>query len=354
MERRRNSGPRTTAILLAGLVMVLSGCGSSREAPGGQGSAGDPPVGEGLGHDVRFYVNPDGNAVQAVAGLRNKGRKQEARRLQRGIASQPTATWLTDDSDAVYGEARSITEAAAAQDTLPVLVAYNLPNRDCGLYSSGGAADIDTYLDWLGSLAAGIGRKPALVVLEPDAIAQSLEGCGSDGATDERYRMLAEAVDILERQPHVRVYLDAGNASWIEDLDALAAALEASGVTKADGFALNVSNFETTERSAAYGRKLSQRLGGAHFVIDTSRNGAGPPPTAAAKPGSHPSWCNPPGRRLGTRPTTDTGIAAVDALLWVKQPGDSDGECGGAPPAGTWYPRYAAQLLSGSRPEPSH
>ena len=324
--------------------MVLSGCGSSREAPGGQGSAGDPPAGEGLGHDVRFYVNPDGNAVQAVAGLRE--REEEGGATAAARHRQPA------DGHLAHGRLRRRVRrgpehhrggrgaghpsgARRLQPAQPRLRAVLV--RGCRRHR---------HLPRLAGVAGcGGRRKPALVVLEPDAIAQSLEGCGSDGATDERYRMLAEAVDILERQPHVRVYLDAGNASWIEDLDALAAALEASGVAKADGFALNVSNFETTERSAAYGRKLSQRLGGAHFVIDTSRNGAGPPPTAAAKPGSHPSWCNPPGRRLGTRPTTDTGIAEVDALLWVKQPGDSDGECGGAPPAGTFDTGLAGALL---------
>jgi len=333
----------TTVVAMSVAVSTLTGCASSGQAP-----ADPPSSARVLGEDVRFYVNPDGNAVQAVAAMRSAGKGRAARLLQRRIASQPTATWLTDDPDAVYSEARSLTEAAAATDTLPVLVAYNLPDRDCGLYSSGGAGDIDSYLDWLGSLAAGIGRKPAVVVLEPDAIAQSLAGCGSDGATDERYRMLAEAVDILKRQPHVRVYLDAGNSSWVKDLDALATALEASGVGAGDGFALNVSNFQTTKRSVAYGRELSQRLDGAHFVIDTSRNGAGPAPVAASDPGAHTSWCNPTGRRLGTRPTTDTALPLVDAFLWVKQPGDSDGECGGGPPAGTWYPRYATHLLGGA------
>lgn len=39
--------------------------------------------------------------------------------------------------------------------------------------------------------------------------------------------------------------------------------------------ALNVSNFQTTESEIRYGRRLSELLGGARFVIDTSRNGNG-------------------------------------------------------------------------------
>jgi endoglucanase len=160
--------------------------------------------------------------------------------------------------------------------------------------------------------------------------------------------MLDQAVRILQRQPHVRVYVDAGNASWIKDLDGLTSALRRSGVGRADGFALNVSNFETTAASERYGARLSSRLSGAHFVVDTSRNGAGQPRPGAGKD-PHRSWCNPVGVRLGTPPTTRTGNPLVDAYLWVKQPGDSDGTCGdGAPPAGQWWPRYATELMGGA------
>lgn len=329
----------TVALLLVG--SVLSGHGHGHGHGSGATTAAEPP--RRLG-DASFYVDPAGNAVQAVERLRRQGRTEQARTLRRRIADQPSAIWLTTDRAAVFAQTQSITEAAVADGSLPVMVAYNVPGRDCGLYSSGGAADIDAYLGWVGSLAAGIGGRPAVVVLEPDAVAHSLDACIPDAEVKERYRMLGEAVTILRRQPGVHVYLDAGNASWIEDLDGLSSALRASGVEEADGFALNVSNFETTKRSVAYGRELSGRLGGAHFLIDTSRNGAGPPSQGTA--GSHRTWCNPPGRRLGTAPTTRTGHRLVDALLWVKQPGDSDGACRpGAPPAGAWWPEYAAALL---------
>jgi endoglucanase len=76
-------------------------------------------------------------------------------------------------------------------------------------------------------------------------------------------------------------------------------------------------------------------------VIDTSRNGRGP---------YRNRWCNPPGRGLGTPPTTETGHPLVDAFLWVKTPGESDGDCGEAPPAGQWWPRYALGLAQRANP----
>ena len=77
---------------------------------------------------------------------------------------------------------------------------------------TGGAADVDAYLSWLGSLAAGIEDRRAVVVLEPDAVPHAVEGCTGSADPAERYRLLTEAVRILQRQPGVAVYVDAGNA----------------------------------------------------------------------------------------------------------------------------------------------
>jgi endoglucanase len=80
-------------------------------------------------------------------------------------------------------------------------------------------------------------------------------------------------------------------------------------------------------------------------VIDTSRNGNGPDTSA----GDTPNWCNPPGRALGPNPSTNTGMQQVDAFLWVKQPGSSDGSCRpGEPRAGQWWPDYALELARGA------
>jgi endoglucanase len=77
-------------------------------------------------------------------------------------------------------------------------------------------------------------------------------------------------------------------------------------------------------------------VGGKHFVIDSGRNGLGPDTSG--------EWCNPAGRALGIRPTTNTGVAGLDAFLWIKTPGESDGACNGAPAAGQWWADYALGL----------
>jgi endoglucanase len=116
----------------------------------------------------------------------------------------------------------------------------------------------------------------------------------------------------------------------------MATRLNGAGITNANGFALNVSNFYYTSEQVTYGNSLSALVGGKHYVIDTSRNGLGSL--------GDDKWCNPEGRALGDRPTTATGNALADAFLWIKIAGESDGACNGAPAAGTWMPEYALGL----------
>ncbi|NIZ91682.1 glycoside hydrolase family 6 protein [Kineococcus rubinsiae] len=325
-------GPRGAgrALLSAAVaVLLLAGCSD------GSGTAGAPAAEPGPLAGARLHVNPASHAAEQVASWRAQGRVDDAAVLQR-IAGQPTAVWFAGQQADPGGSAAALVQAAAAADAVPVLVLYNLPGRDCGQFSAGGAADADAYRAWVGAVAAGLGDARAVVVLEPDAVPHLIEGCEQvpvDRAT--RLQLLNAAVDTLARHPGVRTYLDAGNASWVGDRSALADQLSAAGIARTAGFSLNVANFETTAASTAYGHGLSDLLGGAHFVVDTGRNGNGPGDT----------WCNPPGRALGTPPTTDTGDGRVDAHLWVKQPGDSDGACGqGQPAAGVWWPEYALSL----------
>ncbi len=178
-----------------------------------------------------------------------------------------------------------------------------------------------------------------MIVLEPDALAQGLTSCEGNGQTDRRERLLKGAVTTLSGAG-AQVYIDAGNPGFVTDVGKLADGLRKSGVEQAAGFALNVANFKPTTDVASFGQRVSDLLGGSRYVIDTSRNGNG----AYSGP-QEPTWCNPPGRALGTPPSRRTGIANVDAFLWVKRPGESDGNCrGGAPNAGQFWPDYALSL----------
>lgn len=262
-----------------------------------------------------FYVDLDSHAYQQMAEWA-MSRPSDAADLQ-VIATQPTAKWFGDWNSDIQSSVDDYVTTVGADGALPVLVAYNIP---C-------SADADLYRTWIQGFADGVGDHEAMVVLEPDAL--SLD-CIYDSSVD----LLADAVTILKSNAHVSVYIDAGHPNWVSTTD-MATRLQAANVSAADGFALNVSNFYTTDENISYGEAISALIGGKHFIIDTSRNGNG----------SNGEWCNPSGRSLGENPTTATGNAFVDAFLWVKPPGESDGTCNGGPSAGTWWADYALGLV---------
>lgn len=288
-----------------------------------------------------FWVDPESPAAVEAARLRVEGKESQAALLER-IARQPAAVWPAGD-DPVPAVRRATGGAAKAGSTA-VLVAYNVPHRDCGQHSAGGAADRAAYGEWIDAFASAIGESKAMVVLEPDAVPHMVDGCTPAEYHGERSTLISGAIERLKQQPGVKVYLDAGNPAWIEDPEKIAGPLRRAGIDRADGFSLNVSNFQTDTATRAYGKALSERLDGAHYVVDTSRNGNGPLGAAGQD-----AWCNPPGRALGTPPTTRTGDPLLDAYLWIKRPGESDGSCRGGPSAGTWWPEYALGLARNTK-----
>jgi endoglucanase len=321
---------------------------------------------------------------------------------------------------------RQTVSTAERQRRLPVLVAYNLPYRDCAQYSAGGAADSTAYQAWIDGFARGIGKDKAIVILEPDGIGiipynttifgeaewckptitdasgQTVPAPGASAV--DRYAQLNYAVDSLAKHaPNAAVYLDATNSGWLGVGEA-AYRLTKAGVLRAHGFFLNVSNYQKTNELIQYGTWVSSALaapsgapawafdgqGNFHFdwlpsqydpaqnyainysaeyastvtqgiaalmgnavatisfVVDTSRNGQGPldPAPYALLPYQQPEsvirglqtgyWCNGYGAGAGIRPSTNTGVPLLDAYLWIKVPGESDGGCDIAGGARAW------------------
>ncbi|MFW3465244.1 glycoside hydrolase family 6 protein [Streptomyces microflavus] len=283
-----------------------------------------------------LFRDPGSQVVQWVRANPDDPRRSL---IESRIAAQPAAVWFAQyNPGQVAAEVRAVTRGAAAAGRTPVLVPYAIPDRDCGGASQGGAPDGAAYDAWIREFAEGLGAGPAIVILEPDAIA--LSDCLTAGARAARFASLARAGATLRAaNPKARVYFDGGHSGW-HPAPKQAAALRAAGVTTSgDGIFTNVANFRTTADERAYARQVLAALGGPSglgAVIDTSRNGNGAPP-----PGQ---WCDPEGRALGQAPTTRTGEDRIDAYLWVKLPGESDG-CSAAP--GAFSPEYAHGLATG-------
>lgn len=378
---------------------------------------------------THFYVpKPDHGAIEQIAALTSQGAREDAA-LIRAMIDTPQAVWFEGGTpeQAEHG-VRDTVARAAAKKSVPVLVVYNIPYRDCSQFSAGGASGTDEYLAWIEGFAAGIGNAEVMVILEPDGLGiipwyttinGELEWCQPSGGDASlaaaRFTELNAAVDRIKEQPNAAVYLDGTHSGWLGVGD-LSDRLIKAGVERADGFFVNVSNYQEQRKLEKYGTWTSQCLYLAeqrdwwnvawcgsqyfpanpadfdtwvltdqqyvqqyadaglampppsemrHFVVDTSRNGLGPwTPPADHPPGDPQDWCNPPDRGLGLRPTTATYSPLIDAYLWVKIPGESDGECtrwapGGGidpvrghadPPAGVWFPEQALELARLAQP----
>ena len=245
------------------------------------------------------------------------------------LAAPAQPFWLATPQAALPVDFLAIITAAKQTGRVPLVVIYGVPWRDCGRYSAGGASQAQQYSDWISRIAAALDSTSAIVILEPDALAGG--ECLPKDAMTARKELIAQAVKTLKINPTTYVYIDAGNPGWMHHAD-MAQRLSEAGISRADGFAVNVSNYYTTAESVAYGQDISGLVGGKGFVVDTSRNGRGP-----AGPGQ---WCNPPGRAIGDLPRILPGPGGVDAYLWIKNPGESDGTCNGGPVAGQlWLPQ---------------
>jgi endoglucanase len=394
-----------------------------------------------LDPNTQFYIPPPNHgAIAQIADLTSSGHKEDAH-LIREMIDTPQAVWFTAGTPkSIEQDVRNTVKRAAAKKTIPVLVTYNVPGRDCANLSAGGATTEAEYKAWIDGFAAGIGNSKAIVIVEPDGLGLLPSNCSVPvPSTDaQRYRELNYAVDTLGAKPNTLVYLDATHSAWLNVRDASTRLMQA-GVQRADGFYLNVSNYQYTENQVQYGTWISKCIarlstnpgaecpdqywnggplpsliaqtigewtgdalsrygvwsdtdttvvntpagprmpfntsginlryadttGTTHFVIDTSRNGVGPWNYGSSYPndGVAQDWCNPPDRGLGLRPTANTGNPLVDAYLWIKIPGESDGQCTRGtsgpqdpergivdPAAGAWFPEMALELVHNANP----
>ena len=230
---------RTTSVVTTIPVAGLDGGGSVRLVRSPVKAAAAPgPRGRAL------WAVPGSQAGAAAAGLRATA-PADAALLDR-IAATPQGVWLGDWTPAgtVGSKVQAVLAPALAHDALVTFVLYAIPHRDChaaGLPTAAG------YRAWIDAVAAGLAGAPALVVVEPDALAMA--GCLDAPALAERTALLSYAVDRLATGS-TWVYLDAGHAGWMAPGTA-ATRLAAAGVAHARGFSLDVSNFGSTADQSA-------------------------------------------------------------------------------------------------------
>ncbi len=280
---------------------------------------------------TKLYTPTKPAVVNALAKLTD----QKQKTALSYILSQPSAVWLNGDSYETDAYITGILSKSATDSSVPTFVLYNIVQRDCNSYSSGGAKSMTAYKAWIDRLSGVFKNTGAILIVEPDALA--MLNCVSGTARADRLEMIKYAVTTLTKtSSKLLVYIDAGHPFWV-NAEEMSTRLTSAGVVSARGFSINVSSYASTQDSLTYGTYLSNLLGGKRYVIDSSRNGNGRAPNG--------EWCNPSGRALGQSGTLYPNTSgALDAVLWIKFPGESDGNCNGGPGAGTWWTQYATDL----------
>lgn len=293
-----------------------------------------------------LWVNPNGPAKIQADKWRTSN--PAGAKIFDVLATIPLANWV--GGWATGNDVSSTLDKAG--DQLTTFVIYNIPQRDLGSYSGGGAPSAIAYKGWIDSIASGIKGRLCFVIIEPDALAMISRM--DDAGRNERYGCINYAVEKLAATG-AYVYLDAGDSGW-SNPNTMSELLLKAGVTKARGIASNVAHFRTTKNEHIYAAEICAKIKASHgadlhYILDTSRNGNGP---YDVKPGqsSQMGWCNPPNAGYGFRPTLKINKVAYpycDATIWVKG-FSSDGSREGAPAAGEPYPEQAIRMYWQAKP----
>nr|MDT0657482.1 glycoside hydrolase family 6 protein [Micromonospora sp. DSM 115978] len=228
--------------------------------------------------------------------------------------------------------------------------------------------------------------------------------CDTMRANGNYVASIQYALNRLHTMPNVYTYLDVANHAWTgrDDVAAPVAQLlaetvrgTAMGAARVDGFITNTADYApVTEPFLTFDHGGSEWSDGNRFnaelpfaqalrhrlialgfsprigmLIDTSRNGWGGPnrPTA---PSTNPdlnlnvdesrvdrrahkgNWCNQVGAGLGERPRA-VPAPGIDAFVWAKPPGESDGNAMPSPIRGfnpMCDPTYGGGVANGFNP----
>ncbi|KAF1939315.1 cellobiohydrolase-like protein II precursor, partial [Clathrospora elynae] len=338
----------------------------------------------------KFYSS---EVVSAAAAITDTALASAAAK----VANVGTFMWI-DTRDKISIVEDTIKDVPC--DQIAALVIYDLPGRDCAAKASNGelaVGQLSTYkTEYIDPIVAIFKKYPNVaisLIIEPDSLPNlvtniDLQTC-KDSASGYRDGV-AYALKSLNL-PNIAMYIDAGHGGWLGWNDnlkpgaqELAAVYKAAGSPKqVRGISTNVAGWnqfdltpgEFSQTSdAQYNKAQNEKLFVSLFapelttagmpsqaIVDTSRNGV------SGLRLEWGDWCNVNGAGFGVRPTSTTGASLVDAFVWVKPGGESDGTsdtsakrydsfCGKAdafkpaPEAGAWNQAYFEALVKNAKP----
>jgi endoglucanase len=282
--------------------------------------------------------------------LANHGLAFRVHELEK-IAAQPEVQRLSAYSEgggpgAIFKQTEKLLchNFTADRDTIPLLNTYFL-HPAAGSCPSPSALDAagPTFRRRVDELAAAVGRRPAVFLLETDGVGTTrcIARAGSLPLWEADLRYEVGAIAAL---PHSVVYLE-GGYSDSNSARFTARMLNAAGIGRIRGFYTNDTHQQWTITEVRWANRISRLTHGAHYIVNTAQNGRGPLLNRHPARQGVEDLCNPPGRGAGARDTTQTGFRYADAWMWTSPPGNSSG-CGGGPSGGTFWPARAIGLAA--------
>ncbi|KAG8740605.1 hypothetical protein FRC10_004107 [Ceratobasidium sp. 414] len=291
-----------------------------------------------------YYANTSykGKVQAEYNALISEGNSALAAKVAK-ITSISTAIWIAD-------------RASVSSISTYLQDALNIQNQSMSKLSEA------KYQEFITAVAAQLKSFPGVataIILEPDSVGnmvsnQAIAFCAT--ATPVQKRSIAYAISVLGALPNVSLYLDGAHATWlgwpdslgptakvVGDIYAAAKQLNPNAVVR--GISTDVSNYNGLDQEITYHTNLAPYLDQvgypAHFVVDQGRSGN----QNVTRSGS--DWCNFKYAGLGPRPTSSTTSPLLDAILWIKPPGESDGS---SDPSS---PRYVETCASNTSYVPS-
>ncbi|WQF86911.1 Putative glycoside hydrolase, family 6, 1, 4-beta cellobiohydrolase [Colletotrichum destructivum] len=352
--------------------------------------------------DRQLFINPtyaDEIKTLAIPQLTGELAEKAAK-----VAEVPTFSWLDTRENislmnSTLAQIRKLNQEGANPPYAGTYVIYNFPDRDCSAKASAGELLIaedgvekykKEYIDPIAALAKEYSDVRQVFVYEPDGLANLITNMAVPkcaGAADAYKEGTEYALKTLNLE-NVAIYIDGGHAGWVGWADNLKPTAElyaelykkAGSPKSVRGIVSNVSNFngwnlttappytapsenwDESKFHAALTPHLREAGFPAHFIVDQGRSGK--QPTGRETWGD---WCNIKDTGFGPRPTVQTGIDTLDAVVWVKPGGQADGtsdttavrfdeKCRSnssvvpAPEAGSWFQEYFVQLLENANP----
>jgi cellulase/cellobiase CelA1 len=236
------------------------------------------------------------------------------------LSKIPLPVWYTDRDPSALENVKNLINNCG--DLTSVVIIYALPNKDCvaGFSTSGSVTSLDSYKKYIQDLQNVVNQKKIIYILEPDAIALSVETCGKN---NNYISNMKEALKILKQNNNAEIYVDVGywllvyGEDKVREVVSIINQLDSENRLK--GIILNLSNYRSNDELINACNRFKS-ISGKNYncIIDTSRNGNGP--------SSINQWCNYKNAALGILPQAHP-TSNIDYYLWLKPASELDGSC---------------------------